>query len=66
MELNQGAATVAGKKESRIRVVGLAIHVAGATKLIVCHRKGTDSAIALNCTSMKFGELLIVVGFELQ
>jgi len=59
MELNQGAVTVVGKKEKRILVAGLVIHVAGATKLFVCHRKGMECAIASNRTSMKFDEHLV-------
>ena len=62
MELNQGAVTVVGKKEKRILVAGLVIHVAGATKLIVCHLKGTECEIASSYTWMKFAEHL--VGFS--
>jgi len=64
MESNQGVVTVVGKKEKRILVAGLVIHVAGATKLIVCHLKGTGIEITLERMSTKFAENL--VGFELR
>jgi len=64
MESNQGVVTVVGKKENRIVVAGLVIHVANARNLIVCHLKGTGIEIALELMSTKFAENL--VGFELR